>query len=80
MSVVRATLILILVSHFFLAADTRRIGVILLNLLQAVVQGYPTPAVRHRSLQCRLRAHAHAHGMRQAGGPSPRWQADRTVL
>ena len=44
-----AIIFLTLVSHFFLAADTSRIGVALLNLLQAIVQGYPTPAVRRLS-------------------------------
>jgi hypothetical protein len=42
-------ILLFLISHVSLAAVTRKIGVVLLNLLQAIAQGYPTPAARRRS-------------------------------
>jgi hypothetical protein len=65
-------LMLILVSHFFLAADTGRIVVVLLSLLQAIVQGYPTLVVQRRnpSMLSPSACMQHAHGAREAGGPS----------
>jgi hypothetical protein len=58
-------------------AVTGRIGVVLLNLLQTIAQGYRIPHRLHDvgALRCHLRAHAWPPDLfvvRRVGGPSPR--------